>query len=37
VPGGLIYLFYKPSGAAVPLKLREMRHEVATMEHEITD
>ncbi|MDQ2658885.1 MAG: flippase-like domain-containing protein [Verrucomicrobiota bacterium] len=34
-PGGLVYLFYRPSGATGPVKLREMREEVATLEHHI--
>lgn len=34
-PGGIVYLFYKPSGAAGHVKLREMQREVATLEHEI--
>ena len=34
-PGGLVYFFYKPSGAARHVKLREMQEEVATLEHEI--
>ena len=34
-PGGIIYLFYRPSGLAAPVKLREMQREVATLEHEI--
>jgi uncharacterized protein (TIRG00374 family) len=34
-PGGIIYLFYRPSGLAAPVKLREMQREVATVEHEI--
>jgi uncharacterized protein (TIRG00374 family) len=35
-PGGLVYLLYKPSGAAGHVKLREMKREVATLEHDIT-
>jgi uncharacterized membrane protein YbhN (UPF0104 family) len=34
-PGGIVYFFYKPSGAARHIKLREMQREVATLEHEI--
>lgn len=34
-PGGIVYFFYKPSGAARHVKLREMQEEVATLEHEI--
>ncbi len=36
-PGGLVYFFYKPSGQAGHVKLSEMRKEVATLEHEITE
>jgi uncharacterized protein (TIRG00374 family) len=36
-PGGLVYLFYKPSGETRHVKLREMESEVATLEHEIAD
>lgn len=35
-PGGLVYFFYKPSGAAHHVRLREMQSEVETLEHEIT-
>ncbi|MEY2542518.1 MAG: glycosyltransferase 2 family protein [Verrucomicrobiota bacterium] len=34
-PGGIVYFFYKPSGATKHVKLREMKHEVAALEHEI--
>jgi uncharacterized membrane protein YbhN (UPF0104 family) len=34
-PGGIVYFFYKPSGAAAHVPLREMKEEVATLEHEI--
>ena len=34
-PGGIVYFFYKPSGQKGHVKLREMRGEVATVEHEI--
>lgn len=34
-PGGLVYLLYRPSGAARHVRLREMQQEVATVEHEI--
>ena len=37
VPGGIVYFFYKPSGAIGHVKLREMQKEVATLEHEIGD
>lgn len=36
-PGGIVYFFYKPSGQKGHVKLREMRKEVATLEHEITE
>lgn len=36
-PGGIVYLFYKPSGQKHHVKLKEMRHEVATLEHEIVE
>ena len=36
-PGGIVYLFYRPSGRAGHVKLSEMRKEVATLEHEITE
>ncbi len=36
MPGGIVYLLYKPSGRIGHVKLREMREEVATLEHEIT-
>jgi glycosyltransferase 2 family protein len=35
LPGAFIYLFYKPSGAAEHVKLREMEKEVVTLEHEL--
>src|SRR5713226_103979 len=36
-PGGIVYFFYKPSGVAKRMRLREMEREVATMEHEIQE
>ena len=36
-PGGIVYFFYKPSGQAGHVKLSEMRKEVASLEHEITE
>src|SRR5438128_4584232 len=36
-PGGIVYFFYKPSGVAKRVGLREMRREVATAEHEIPE
>jgi len=35
LPGALVYLFYKPSGAVGRVKMREMEHEVIALEHEI--
>jgi glycosyltransferase 2 family protein len=37
LPGGIVYFFYKPSGAARHIKLREMKDEVATVEHGFTE
>jgi uncharacterized protein (TIRG00374 family) len=37
LPGALVYLFYKPSGAVAHVRLREMQKEVATLEHEISE
>jgi len=37
LPGGIVYFFYKPSGAAGHVKMREMKEEFATLEHEITE
>ena len=36
-PGGIVYFFYKPSGVAKRVPMREMQREVATMEHEIKE
>ena len=36
-PGGIVYFFYKPSGVAKRVGIREMRREVATAEHEIPE
>jgi glycosyltransferase 2 family protein len=36
-PGGIVYFFYKPSGVAKRVRLREMEREVATAEHEISE
>ena len=35
LPGAVVYLFYRPSGAAERVKLREMEEEVVTLEHEL--
>ena len=37
LPGGIVYLFYRPSGPEGRVRMREMKREVATMEHEITE
>ena len=36
-PGGLVYLFYRSSGAAGPVNLSEMEREVASLEHRIVE
>ena len=36
-PGGIVYFFYKPSGVPRHVRLREMKREVATLEHEISE
>ena len=35
LPGAVVYLFYRPSGAVARVGLREMEQEVVTLEHEI--
>lgn len=37
LPGGIVYFLYKPSGVTRHVKLREMKEEVASLEHEITE
>ena len=37
LPGGVVYFFYRPSGAEGRVRIREMQREVATMEHEISE
>src|SRR5438270_2724006 len=37
LPGGIVYFFYRPSGVAKRVPMREMQREVATMEHEIQE
>jgi hypothetical protein len=37
LPGGIVYFFYRPSGATGHVKMREMKQEFATLEHEIAD
>jgi uncharacterized membrane protein YbhN (UPF0104 family) len=36
-PGGLVYFFYRPSGQKGHVRMRDMKQEVATVEHELTD
>ena len=36
-PGGIVYFFYKPSGEERHVRMREMKREVATLEHEISE
>jgi glycosyltransferase 2 family protein len=36
-PGGIVYFLYKPSGQTRHVKLREMKEEVAALEHEISE
>jgi len=35
LPGAVVYLFYRPSGLAGRVRLREMEQEVVTLEHEL--
>lgn len=37
LPGGIVYFFYKPSGAPGHVKMSEMKQEFATLEHEIVE
>ena len=37
LPGGLVYFFYRPSGAVRHVKMRDMEKEFATLEHEISE
>jgi hypothetical protein len=37
LPGGIVYFFYRPSGATRPVKMSEMQKEFATLEHEISE
>jgi glycosyltransferase 2 family protein len=37
VPGGIVYFFYKPSGETRHVPMREMKTQVATLEHEISE
>jgi glycosyltransferase 2 family protein len=37
LPGGIVYFFYKPSGAIGHVGMREMKEEFATLEHEIAE
>lgn len=35
LPGAVVYLLYKPSGAVARVKMRDMEQEVVTLEHEL--
>jgi glycosyltransferase 2 family protein len=35
LPGAVVYLFYKPSGAVARVRMRDMEEEVVTLEHQI--
>jgi glycosyltransferase 2 family protein len=37
VPGGIVYFFYKPSRETRHVPMREMKTQVATLEHEISE
>lgn len=37
LPGGIVYFFYKPSGATGHVKMSEMQEKFATLEHEIAE
>jgi uncharacterized protein (TIRG00374 family) len=37
LPGGIVYFFYRPSGAIGHVKMRDMQKEFATLEHEISE
>ena len=37
LPGGVVYFFYRPSGAVGHVKMRDMQKEFATLEHEISE
>jgi uncharacterized membrane protein YbhN (UPF0104 family) len=37
LPGAVVYIFYKPSGAVAHVKLREMEKEIAVLEHGISE
>ena len=37
LPGGIVYFFYKPSGATGHVKMSEMKEEFATLEHKIAE
>lgn len=37
LPGGIVYFLYRPSGTAGHIKMRQMREEVATLEHSISE
>jgi uncharacterized protein (TIRG00374 family) len=37
LPGGIVYLFYKPSGTTGHVSMRDMKQEFETLEHEIAE
>jgi uncharacterized protein (TIRG00374 family) len=37
LPGGVVYFFYRPSGATGHVRMRDMKQEFATLEHEIAE
>ncbi|HJT80077.1 MAG TPA: lysylphosphatidylglycerol synthase transmembrane domain-containing protein [Chthoniobacterales bacterium] len=36
-PGGIVYFFYRPSGATKHVRMRDMKREVETLEHELSE
>jgi len=36
-PGGIVYFFYRPSGEKGHVRMRDMKREVATLEHELSE
>ncbi len=37
LPGAVVYFFYRPSGSTGRVRLREMKEQVSTLEHEISE
>ena len=37
LPGAIVYFFYRPSGVKERVRLREMKEEVGTLEHQFTE